>query len=77
MPSSTRRWLTYLLAILLGNGLYFALSPYLPPAARNAASEVGVSTLVDLWFCLFVYGLLQLGAFIHNRRGRNTGGPLN
>jgi hypothetical protein len=63
------KWLRYLVAILLGNGLYFALSPYLPPAARHGARELDLGTVVDFWFCLLVYGLMELGAFLGGRRG--------
>jgi uncharacterized membrane protein YraQ (UPF0718 family) len=69
MTRTTERWLKYLMAILLGNGLYFAASPHLPPAARHAAEGFNAGTLVDLWFCVAVYGLLELGAFLsHHRR---------
>lgn len=63
------KYLKYLLAILLGNGLYFALSPHLPPPARyNPSRIIDLGTVVDFWFCLLVYGLLELGAFLHSRR---------
>lgn len=67
MSRTTERWLKYLVAVLLGNGLYFSLSRYLPPAARQAAYGFNVGTLVDLWFCVAVYGLLELGAFLSHR----------
>ena len=73
MTSSVRRWPRYLLAILLGNVLYFAVSPHLPPPARDAASHIGLGTLVDLWFCLFAYGLIELGAFLGARWRRGSG----
>ncbi len=73
MSPTTRRWPRYLLAILLGNALYFAVSPHLPPAARDAASHIGLGTLVDLWFCLFVYGLIELVAFLVVRWRRGSG----
>jgi hypothetical protein len=57
----------YLIAILLGNALYFTLSPYLPPAARHHSWTVDLGTVLDFWFCLLVYGLLELGASF--RRG--------
>lgn len=57
----------YLVAILLGNGLYFTLSPHLPEAARHHPYRLDLGTLVDFWFCLLVYGLLELGAFLHKR----------
>jgi len=68
MRSSTVKWLKYLLAILLGNGLYFALNPHLPPAAQHHPFKLDLGTLVDFWLCLLVYGLLELGAFLHKGR---------
>ncbi len=68
MVSTARRWLKFLIAILLGNGLYFALYPYLPPLARHRVFRVDLGTVVDLWFCLFVYGLLELVSFLRQRR---------
>ena len=64
---TAERWLKYLIAVLLGNALYFALAPHLPPAARHATDRFNVGTLVDLWFCVAVYGLLELGAFFRHR----------
>jgi len=63
MLLSRDKCMKFLVAILLGNALYFALCPYLPPAARNAAAGFGLGTVVDFWFCLAVYGLLELGVF--------------
>jgi len=63
----TAKWFKYLLAILLGNGLYFALNPYLPPAAKHHPFKLDLGTLVDFWLCLMVYGLLELGAFLQKR----------
>lgn len=62
------RWLKFLLAILLGNGLYYALAPHLPPAARHHSYGPDLGTVVDLWFCLFVYGLFELAAYLRSRR---------
>jgi len=44
--------------------LYFALNPYLPEAARHHTYKLDIGTLVDFWFCLLVFGLIELGAFI-------------
>ena len=63
------KWLKSLIAILLGNALYFALSPHLPRAAQHRSWEVDLGTVVDFWFCLLVYGLLELGAFLGRRAG--------
>jgi hypothetical protein len=70
MSSTARKWMKYLVAIILGNGLYYALYPDLPPSAQHRSFPVDLGTLVDFWFCLFVYGLLELGAFLHSRQKR-------
>ena len=67
MRPVTVKWFKYLLAILLGNGLYFALNPYLPPAAKHHPFKLDLGTLVDFWLCLVVYGLLELGVFLQKR----------
>jgi len=71
MSRTTVRWMKYVVAVLLGNGLYFSLSRYLPPTARQAAYGFNVGTLVDLWFCVAVYGLLELATLLgqRNRKG--------
>lgn len=69
MTPKVRRWMKYLLAVLLGNTMYFAASRHLPPPARDAAGHLGLGTLVDLWFCLFAYGLIELGALLRSRIG--------
>ncbi len=69
MTSTAQRWIKSLVAILLGNGLYFAVSPHLPPAARHHTFRFDLGTLVDFWFCLLVYGILDLVAFFRGRRG--------
>jgi hypothetical protein len=74
MTSNVIRWIKFLIAILLGNGLYFYLLPSLPPAARHKPFKVDLGTLVDLWLCLFMYGLIELGGFLRARlqkRDRN------
>jgi len=63
------KWLKSLVAILLGNALYFALSPHLPPAAQHRSWDVDLGTVVDFWFCLLVYGVMELGAFLGSRAG--------
>ena len=70
MKPITAKLLKYLVAIILGNGLYFALSSYLPAAARHHPFKLDLGTLVDFWFCLFVLGLLELGALLY-RRGKH------
>jgi len=73
MPLTRAQWVKFLIAILLGNALYFALSSHLPPAAQHRAWTVDLGTVVDFWFCLLVYGLLELAAFFRrNDLGQRT-----
>jgi hypothetical protein len=70
MKPVTVKWFKYLIAIVLGNGLYFALNHYLPPAVQHHPFKLDLGTLVDFWICLMVYGLLELGAFLHQQGRR-------
>lgn len=74
MPFTRAKFIKYLVAILLGNALYFALSPHLPPAAQHHSSTIDLGTIVDFWFCLLVYGLIELGA-LFDRDDRGHRGP--
>lgn len=60
-------WIKYLVAIVLGQALYFTVSPHLPPAARHQPLRFDVGTVIDFWFCLFVYGLIELVVFLRRR----------
>jgi hypothetical protein len=71
MPTPSK-WLRYLVAILLGNGLYFSLMPHFPPPARHRPYALDLGLLIDFWFCLVVYGLLESAAFLY-RRSRPRG----
>jgi len=52
-------FLQALLAIVLGNVVYFVLMPSLPAAARHHRFHTDLGTLVDFWFCLVAYGLIR------------------
>ena len=58
-PSVMMNFLEALLAIILGNLVYFALVPHLPPAARHHRFQPDLGTLVDFWFCVVAYGLIR------------------
>ena len=60
-------WIKYLVSIVLGQALYFALAPHLPLAARHQAFKFDLGTVIDFWFCLFAYGLIELVVFLRNR----------
>ena len=56
------RWLEYLIAILLGNAIYYlSLAPHLPQALRHQGFEIDGGVLVDFAVCVGVYWLLRLG----------------
>ena len=71
MPISRAKWIKAIVAVLGGNAIYFAVSPHLPPAAQHHAWVVDLGTVVDFWFCLLVYGLLELGSLFYRPRGDN------
>jgi hypothetical protein len=56
-----RNWLKALLAVVLGNAVYFLVfMRYLPPAGRHRPNHLDWGLAVDFWVCLAVYGLLDL-----------------
>jgi hypothetical protein len=66
-PTAWIKLFHYLAAIVLGQALYFALAPHLPPMARHKPFQFDLGTVVDFWFCLFVYGLIELAVFLRHR----------
>ena len=63
-----RRWVEYLVAILAGNGIYFAvLHPTLPPSLRHEPYRVDAGLLIDFACCVLVYAAIRLGSR-HARR---------
>jgi len=48
-----------LLAVLAGNAAYFLLMPHLPPITRHVPFQVDLGLLIDLWFCLVVFGVVK------------------
>jgi hypothetical protein len=63
-----RRWIEYLVAILLGNGIYFAvLHGSLPPSLQHQPFRFDVGLAIAFVCCLLVYAAIRLGAR-HARR---------
>jgi hypothetical protein len=63
LGTSFRRWMEYLVAILLGNAIYyFSLVPHLPQALRHQGFLLDWGSLVDFLVCVGVYGLIRLGS---------------
>ncbi len=55
------RFLKSLVAVLIGNAVYFlAVMPHLPARGRHVPFRLDVGLLVDFWVCVAVYGLLEL-----------------
>jgi len=48
-----------LLAVVLGNVVYFLLAPSLPPVARHHPFRLDLGMVLDFWFCLVAYGLIR------------------
>jgi hypothetical protein len=55
----TMNFIEALVAIIVGNVVYFLLLPSLPLAARHHRFHVDLGTVVDFWFCLVAYGLIR------------------
>ncbi|MCL4402493.1 MAG: hypothetical protein M1436_07520 [Acidobacteria bacterium] len=60
MSGGSRRLWRSLLAVLLGNALYFAIVGWLPPKARHTPFLIDWGLAVDFWICLVMWGLLGL-----------------
>jgi len=58
-PSVLINFLQALLAIILGNVVYFVLIPSLPVAARHRPFHIDLGMILDFWFCLVAYGLIR------------------
>jgi hypothetical protein len=58
-PSVLINLVQALVAIILGNIVYFLLLPSLPPVARHHRFHLDLGTVVDFWFCLVAYGLIR------------------
>ncbi len=65
---SLRRWLEYLVAILLGNAIYFwSLVPHLPESLRHQAFRHDWGLALDFVVCVGVFGLIRLGERLHKK----------
>jgi hypothetical protein len=68
LGATPRRWLEYLISILLGNAIYaFSLSPHLPVVLRHPGTNLDWGVLMDFVVCAAVYGLIRLGMHLHQR----------
>ena len=58
-PAALMNFLQALLAIILGNVLYFVLVPSLPRVARHRPFQLDLGMVLDFLFCLVAYGLIR------------------
>ncbi len=64
-----RNFVNALVAIILGNLIYFlVLSPLLPPVGRHQVFRPDVGLAIDFGVCVAVYGLVQFLAVYKSRR---------
>jgi H+/gluconate symporter-like permease len=57
------RLLKYLIAIVLGNVIYFfAILPHVPPVGRHQPFRLDLGLLIDLWICVACWGVIELMA---------------
>ena len=50
-----------LVAVVVGNLLYFfVLQPVLPTPAQHRPFKLDLGLIVDVWICLFIYGIVEL-----------------
>ena len=49
-----------LIAVVVGNAIYFLCMNYLPRPARHTTLKFDLGLVVDFWICLVIYGLLEL-----------------
>lgn len=49
-----------LIAVVVGNAIYFLLMPKMPRLARHTTFKFDLGLVVDFWICLVIYGLLEL-----------------
>jgi hypothetical protein len=60
------KWLEYLVAILIGNAIYYlSLAPHLPDSLRHQGFGIDAGALLDFAICVAVYGLIRVGVRIN------------
>ena len=67
-PLVSSNFVQSLLAVLLGNAVYYILMPSLPPAARHKLFQPDLGLLVDFWFCVVAFGLIRTAQWWRHRR---------
>jgi hypothetical protein len=55
-----RRFWLAVAAVITGNGIYFALQPFLPAGGRHDPFRIDLGLVVDFWICVVVFNILLL-----------------
>jgi hypothetical protein len=56
-----RDWMRMLLAVLLGNVVYFAAEPFLSQHVRHSLYQLDAGLILDFAICVGIYLLLRTG----------------
>ena len=56
----THRLLRYLIAIILGNAIYFWILPHLPPQIQHQPFRMDWGVALDFSICLALYAVIRL-----------------
>lgn len=62
MSKAAANFIHALIAVLVGNAVYFWLGSHLPPKARHMPFKLDLGMIVDFWFCLVVFGMIKTAA---------------
>ena len=63
------RILKALIAVVVGNAIYFLLlMPLLPPAGRHGIARLDFGLLIDFWVCLLAFGVIELIVKVRRRQ---------
>jgi uncharacterized membrane protein HdeD (DUF308 family) len=61
-----------LIAVVAGNLIYLLVFRMLPEAARHRPFKLDLGLVVDLWFCLIFYGLIELFLRFRHKPSRSS-----
>ena len=66
--SLSRNFFVSLVAVVLGNAIYFLIMRYLPPVAQHRSFLPDLGLVVDFWICLVLYGIISFLFRQHHER---------
>lgn len=59
LPETIHNWMRMLLAVLLGNLIYFASLPWLPEGVQHNLYQFDAGLVLDFGICAVIYILLR------------------